>query len=54
MHSTFIYTSRPFRASSCYAAKISVSFVKPIVYNNGQNWGSLHGTPFVDPKVPDC
>ena len=23
-------------------------------YNNGQTSGSLHGTPFVDPAVPDC
>jgi surface antigen len=23
-------------------------------YNNGQTSGSLHGTPFVDPGVPDC
>jgi hypothetical protein len=23
-------------------------------YNNGQTSGSLHGTPFVDPSVPDC
>jgi len=23
-------------------------------YNNGQTSGSLHGTPFVDPNVPDC
>jgi len=23
-------------------------------YNNGQTSGSLDGTPFVDPKVPDC
>jgi hypothetical protein len=23
-------------------------------YNNGQTSGSLHGTPFVDPKVRDC
>jgi plastocyanin len=23
-------------------------------YNNGQTSGSLHGTPFVDPKVPNC
>jgi hypothetical protein len=23
-------------------------------YNNGQTSGSLIGTPFVDPAVPDC
>jgi hypothetical protein len=23
-------------------------------YNNGQTSGTLHGTPFVDPAVPDC
>jgi hypothetical protein len=23
-------------------------------YNNGQTSGSLIGTPFVDPNVPDC
>lgn len=23
-------------------------------YNNGQTSGSLHGTPFVDPGIPDC
>jgi surface antigen len=23
-------------------------------YNNGQTTGSLHGTPFVDPAIPDC
>ncbi len=23
-------------------------------YNNGQTSGSLHGTPWVDPNVPDC
>ena len=23
-------------------------------YNNGATSGSLHGTPFVDPAVPDC
>lgn len=23
-------------------------------YNNGQTSGSLHGTPFVDPNVPNC
>jgi hypothetical protein len=23
-------------------------------YNNGQTSGGLHGTPFVDPSVPDC
>lgn len=23
-------------------------------YNNGQTSGSLHGTPYVDPSVPDC
>jgi hypothetical protein len=23
-------------------------------YNNGATSGSLHGTPFVDPAVPNC
>jgi hypothetical protein len=23
-------------------------------YNNGQTSGSLHGTPYVDPNVPNC
>jgi hypothetical protein len=23
-------------------------------YNNGQTSGTLHGTPFVDPNVPNC